>query len=381
MLCEHGVPDFKEPAVSIRLVAVHSTAAADLALWAHLAAEPSLELSVLFSHRDESGRGQPSEASFHHEFLPARRIGRNVDRGTSVVWNVGLEERLGDLSPDLLLVGGYGNLTALRAAIWAQKRNVPWFMFSETWIRGSRYWLKRLILPPLLARASGFVVLGQPQARYIRDLGGVAPFVVIGSNRDLLSLSKRTDEVRAAFANSRQRKKFLFLGRLVEGKGLNNLLSSFRGIQSRLSQWDLIVVGDGPMAEEVHGLSGRGVRVEHISAVPFDRIPNILAQADVLVLPSRFEPWGQVVPEAMAAGLPVIASDRVGSASHFIEEAVTGWTFPVDDSIALAKVLEAASLADLRTMSGNAKSKALQWDVRQAAARITELASIIIQHS
>jgi glycosyltransferase involved in cell wall biosynthesis len=77
------------------------------------------------------------------------------------------------------------------------------------------------------------------------------------------------------------------------------------------------------------------------------------AAADAFVLPSRSEPWGMVLNEAAAAGLPLVATEAVGAAHDLIEPGVNGFRVPVEDPAALAEVLRAlASDEDLRRRAG-----------------------------
>jgi glycosyltransferase involved in cell wall biosynthesis len=73
--------------------------------------------------------------------------------------------------------------------------------------------------------------------------------------------------------------------------------------------------------------------------VKLDELPGYYACADVFVLPSWGEPWGLVINEAMACGLPVIATDRVGASIDLIREGVNGHVVPARDVEALARAL------------------------------------------
>jgi glycosyltransferase involved in cell wall biosynthesis len=71
-----------------------------------------------------------------------------------------------------------------------------------------------------------------------------------------------------------------------------------------------------------------------------DQLPEALARATCLVLPSFFEPWALVVHEAAAAGLLIIASDAVGSVPHLVQDGYNGFTFRPRDVEGLAELME-----------------------------------------
>ena len=67
-----------------------------------------------------------------------------------------------------------------------------------------------------------------------------------------------------------------------------------------------------------------GGNIRFLGRLPNDRLPEIYERHDVFILPSLYEPWGLVVEEALFRGLPVIASDKVGSAADMVTALETG---------------------------------------------------------
>ncbi len=132
-----------------------------------------------------------------------------------------------------------------------------------------------------------------------------------------------------------------YAGRLAWEKGVDTLLEALRRLPAGVR---LRVVGDGPARSQLHELAGKlGVadRVEWLPAVPADRMAEVLAGFDVLVLPSRTtqvwkEQFGRVLVEAMACKVPVVGSDS-GAIPQVIGDA--GLIFPEGDSAALAACL------------------------------------------
>ncbi|MDQ3765381.1 MAG: glycosyltransferase family 4 protein [Actinomycetota bacterium] len=131
------------------------------------------------------------------------------------------------------------------------------------------------------------------------------------------------------------RPRVLFVGRLAPQKRPLDLPE----IVERLPpQARLIVVGDGPQRDALKARIARSSardRTHLVGFVPHHRVPAFLACADVLVLPSAYEELGSVLVEAMAAGLPVVAT-RVGGIPDLVQHEVTGLLAPVGDVTALA---------------------------------------------
>jgi glycosyltransferase involved in cell wall biosynthesis len=94
---------------------------------------------------------------------------------------------------------------------------------------------------------------------------------------------------------------------------------------------------------------------------------------DVFALPSRSETWGLAVNEAMASGIPVIASSAVGSVRDLLQEGLTGWLFEAGNCGQLATALHQALTSDaqtLRGMSEAAKHESSRWSIDAAAEGI-----------
>jgi glycosyltransferase involved in cell wall biosynthesis len=153
--------------------------------------------------------------------------------------------------------------------------------------------------------------------------------------------SAQLDRFRRKYRLSPDRKYLVYSGRLVTTKRVDLLIDAFAKIAGQRSDWDLMIVGDGVLREEL----GRRVPQEISSRVVWtgflDRGEPVLAyhSGEVLVAPSDYEPWSVVVQEAMAAGIAVVASDVVGAARDLVEDGVSGRVFEAGDVDALAGAL------------------------------------------
>jgi glycosyltransferase involved in cell wall biosynthesis len=124
---------------------------------------------------------------------------------------------------------------------------------------------------------------------------------------------------------------FLFTGRLVDVKGVDVLAAAYRKYREQASAagkapWPLKIVGIGPMDEELKAIDG----VELLGFVMPKDLPAVMAETGCLLLPSRFEPWGVVVHEAVAAGQAVILTQECGAASKLVNDGYNGRVIAVD---------------------------------------------------
>lgn len=126
------------------------------------------------------------------------------------------------------------------------------------------------------------------------------------------------------------------------------LLHAAARLTPRYPHLQFLVVGDGPRGAELRAMAGTLGVATHVNFLGHrEDVPALLAGADAFVLPSRSEAFPNGAIEAMAAGLPVVAS-RVGGLIDLIEDGRTGMLVPPDDPAALAAALESLILSPAR---------------------------------
>ena len=130
--------------------------------------------------------------------------------------------------------------------------------------------------------------------------------------------------------------RIVSVGRLAFPKDFPTLVAALASIET---DWRAALVGEGPLRPEIAGeleRNGLSERVELLGSR--DDVPELLADADIFVLSSRSEGFPVSVLEAMAAGLPVVATD-VGGISEAVVHGETGLLVPASDPVALAGAL------------------------------------------
>ncbi len=142
----------------------------------------------------------------------------------------------------------------------------------------------------------------------------------------------------------------VFTGRLHPGKGLARAIRAWPDVLQKFPNARLWMVGEGPQESELTAMIGAmGLQSRIILPGAFDTVEDVLAAADMFMLPSLHEGMSIALLEAMAAQLPCIVSDIPGN-RILIQQEENGLIFPVDDHHALAahlvRVMEDPQLAD-----------------------------------
>ncbi len=131
----------------------------------------------------------------------------------------------------------------------------------------------------------------------------------------------------------------LFAGRLMAQKGVDVLIAALDLLQHVRPQLRTLIVGDGPLKDELEETAHQFQLDDKVKFLGHrDDVPKLLAAADFLVLPSRYEGLPNVVLEAMAFRKPVVATAAPGT-TEVVADGTTGLLVPIDDANALAKAM------------------------------------------
>jgi len=324
-----------------------------------------LDLHVIFLAETDPQLRQwqvyKEEIQFSYQVLPSwrKRLGRY-----NVLLNRGLARALAAAAPDIILCGGYNYIASWQALFWARLHNIPFLLWSESNRQDLRrgHALVEFLKGEFLQRCSGFVVPGRSAFEYLRahkikeELIFTAPNAV-----DNERFSRAAEAARHAAAAGRRElnlpgRYLLFVGRLVPEKGVFDLLSAYARLDPSLRQQvGLVFAGNGvsrPTLEEYSAAISPGV-IRFAGFAQRDQLAAYYALAEALILPTYTDPWGLVVNEAMACGLPVILSRAAGCASDLVKEKENGLLVEPGDVAALAAAMDGlARQSELRETMG-----------------------------
>lgn len=146
------------------------------------------------------------------------------------------------------------------------------------------------------------------------------------------------ERARAAAQRSREGAKVVFVGRLSEAKGADVAIRACAVLRNRGLDVELDVAGEGPERKRLEGLAeGLGVNVRFHGGLAFEEVLGLYEKASVLVLPSRTEGWPKVLAEAMAFGVPCVATR--GGLNDWMLGNGRGLTVEYGDAVQLAEAM------------------------------------------
>ena len=196
----------------------------------------------------------------------------------------------------------------------------------ESQITGLKFWVKKLFISKI-RRA---YVSGVFQEKLMESLGFNQTKIMTGGV-GLIHPPKSKKRINYSDANKNFRGYFLYLGRLSQEKNIALLLNVFFNY---LTDYHLTFVGKGPLDNWIKSeITNKKINnVKLMGHVPNSEISQLFYDHDVLILPSQQEPWGLVVEEAMAHGIPAIVSDKVGCHSEVVKHKINGYIFRLSES-------------------------------------------------
>ncbi|MFD2569439.1 glycosyltransferase family 4 protein [Spirosoma soli] len=263
-----------------------------------------------------------------------------------------LLQRAKAYKPDVINLTGYYDPAQLMLLVWAKRRGIRVIIQNESTVAdhergGWKERLKRWIF----SQCDGFFCFGSSSADYLIQLG-VRPEQILlrksaVDNNALLSAYQRALPTRLAQQKALGlcANNFVFVGRLIDFKNLPSLINAFAEARRQSIEsagWGLIMLGDGPQYDAlIRQVANLNLSdwVKILPGRPWFKVPDVLALANVLVLPSRSEPWGLVVNEAMACGMPVLVSNRCGCVQDLVHDGQNGLVFDPDQPAQLTRSL------------------------------------------
>jgi glycosyltransferase involved in cell wall biosynthesis len=326
-----------------------------------------LSFEVLFVASGSHNRLETPSCGYPHrwcyegsyENAPAPAVAR-------FVWS-----SLAELDPRVVVISGYYDVAGWAAWAWAELHGRPKLLWAESnrFDYPRRHWKER-IKSAFVRRCAAANVYGESNREYLRDLG--MPDSRITTKRAVIDTG--LFQYSPPRTGEHPRRVLLYVGRFSPEKNLERLLRAWaRLVRDRTCPpARLALVGYGPLEESLRGLASElrlWNTVEFRGPALQQELPAVYRGADALVLPSLREPWGLVVLEGMACGLPVAVSNLCGCARDVVSDA-TGVTFdPCSDEDLLSALRDLMSRpqAQLESMGCAASEVACQYTPQNSA--------------
>jgi glycosyltransferase involved in cell wall biosynthesis len=327
-------------------------------LFDRIAERDELDLTVIYAARTVADRTW--SVTHHHRALFLR--GRSVPGLRPVLRHdypvtPGITRALARSSPSVVVVSGWSTFASQAAIAWCRMCRVPYVLLVESHDAEPRaVWrrvVKGAVVPALVRRADAWLAVGSLARESLiargADPGRVRTFAnTIDVERWIEradALRVRRQELRAALGVADDSVVVLSVARLAPEKGLETLADAVGRIGSE--RVFLAVAGSGPLRDRLQD------RLCLLGELDEEHLAEAYVAADVFALLSTHEPWGVVVNEAAASGLPLVLADSVGAARDLLRDGQNGLLVAAGDVDASTAALETlATEVELRRRFG-----------------------------
>jgi glycosyltransferase involved in cell wall biosynthesis len=360
-----------------------------------LAAQPQVDVTFFFLYWGDPQRAWNQEdlPGLKYKVLPGTSFRKRPGESELVHFGPAVVGELRKGHFDLVVICGYSHPTLLLALFYCLVTGTPFVLQGESHVVQQRHplkkALKRCLLFPLLRRAKAAFATGRKAADYWVDAGiprervftlSNTPDIVFFLEKSALGTSRR-EAVRKSLGLS-SRRTGIFVGRFVEVKGVEIILEAMADLAPD-KQPQLLLVGDGPLKPHYENIIQRhNLPVRLVGFQQKDQLPGLYAAADFFILPSLSEPWGVVVNEAMACGLPLLLSDQVGAAYDLLEERRNGFMIPAGDVAAWRKalvVMMELTDAELQRMGDASRERVRPWNHEANVRNVLECVKQVLR--
>ena len=275
---------------------------------------------------------------------------------------------------DAVVIHGHSHPWMLLAALLCRTRRVPYLLRGDSVPQGRatglRRHLRNAVARTVVSASAAGLAIGRLNEEFYRHYG--APRIIwapysVDDERFAGAPPTSRCELLSKWNLDRQKPVILFCGKLNPRKRPLDLCVAAKALAHDVN---VLFVGDGVLADEVRAClpSGTGAVTGFVNQ---SELPTYYHAADIIVLPSEWEPWGLVVNEAMAAGVLPVVSDRVGAAPDLVVG--IGEVYPCGDTARLAHALgRALSLANKPETRNRVRQHAARYCLSRTATGFEE---------
>ena len=317
------------------------------------------------------------------EDIPPREMERGITRA------------LDEANPDAVAIMSYSYPDARAALSWCRRNHRAAILATDTKEDDAeRIRWREAVKSAIVDEFDAALVSGTPQKRYLANLGFAPQNIFVGynvvDNSFYFERAKGVREGRSKVLHlpglDQDGPFFLSVNRLLPFKNVDGLLEAYAAYRSETdTPWGLLVVGDGPDRGRLECIVREG-KIEGVVFCGYRQAEDIAAyygRSSALIHPSRKDTWGLVVNEAMAAGLPVIVSDRVGCREDLVKDGENGYLFDPDDTERLTELMArmASAETDREAMSQRSLEIVSEFDLDRFVGGLHSAASVGVRRA
>jgi glycosyltransferase involved in cell wall biosynthesis len=237
---------------------------------------------------------------------------------------------------DFIVLGDYSTLTSILAAVFMRVGGVKYIISIDGAYERQGGGVKEVIKRYIISHAFHYFSTSKTSDEYLIKYGAQESNI---TRYNFTSLNK--DDILETKLSRKEKEKFrrelkieeeiaiLVVGRFVKSKGIDFVLNAADCMPDEVGYY---IVGDVPTADYLSIVRKKELKTVHFIRFQVkEELKKYYKACDIFVFPTRYDPWGLVVNEAMANGMPILSTDQSAAALHFIQDNENGFLYKVDD--------------------------------------------------
>lgn len=243
---------------------------------------------------------------------------------------------------DIIVVGGYSTPTGMWGISYMKAHGIPYILNCDGGMIKNDSRMKYNIKKFFISKASAWLSTGKSCDQYLVNYGADKEYIYRYpfSSIKQKDIGRKNLQERLTIRRNleiKENKVILFVGSFIYRKGIDILLEACADMEDVA----LVLIGGNNISDlwsgEIDNLKCR-VYIEGFKSET--EVKKYYQAADIFVLPTREDIWGLVINESMAAGLPVITTDKCGAGLELIKNGVNGYIIQSEDSFSLKEKIE-----------------------------------------
>ncbi len=302
---------------------------------------------------------------------------RTLETGVTKMLAPGIWNVIRSGSFDAVVIHGHRIGANHVATLAAKSLRIPVFSRGETHLglprSSAKLALRKALFTGYYGALDGFLAIGTLNREFYRAMGVPEsklfdfPYTV-DNDRFVAAALLTADERRAERARlgiTDDRPIVLYASKFTPRKHPDHLIQAQQILRSRGLDFHLVLAGAGEMEGDLRALAAANpdLSIHFPGFFNQSELPRLFGACDIFSLPAEAEPWGLIINEAMCAGLPIVASDEIGSVVDLVQSGVNGATHRAGDIQGIAAALEilVANPAAIKTMGQASRDRIGQW--------------------
>lgn len=335
---------------------------------------------VIFCAKKELNRAwqiDPDEFKFRHIFLK-ENMKPKKDGFNFIHNNPDVFKEIKKFSPDIIISTGL-NPTHLYGWIYSLVFNKKHIYMTDGWFYSERYLtlFHRILRKVVFKSSHAFICAGKNGRKLLSQYGIKDEKIFISRlcvNNNIFENSKCFEE---------RKYHLMFSGRLTDRKNISFFCDVSNVVKRSIPELRTIVIGDGPCRDSmINYMEKNKIYIKYLGFIEQNKLPYIYQNALIFLFPTKLDPWGVVVNEALASGTPVITSPYSGVINDLVINGKNGYIINLNVNDWSEKIIEILNNRILwENLSYNSKESIKSFNFNNAAEGIINACKYVIRYA